>query len=670
MAAPEAKVLKPRIPNVRSEDDWPTFTITNAEVRDSKSGDLVSILAADVKRPLTMSGRLATPEARHIHCLLQPTVKSPQIEVLNVTQHAFGQYEDGAWAAWGLGRSGWFEVRPSKAYKDIHRDTSEAVEVLYTLQDQHAWDGQKISHQEVFNKYAEAHPNTARDSKAAAKLFYKHREFLAQEMQKHGAGQAGDVRWSETPFYQHFASKFPELFKSKLKSTTKAGSVRGLRHGSVKSSNGSAPHGRTTRLRSVDGMSQKADIPDNVSTTSSRKRDFTPLGPSNEELERKAKALWKFVLDTYKKLSSDPDDLTLGTFATELHTWYVFEDVAQASDFLGALGPQLTGLMDRSRICRWADTAIYQTLQQVKIPAVSRKRVLSIEIVARRLNDAERIRRMHAGEAVDDSVSLEDSSDDEQARPKSALRPVGSKFADKGAKRRGKHYRQLERGSDEDGDQIMEHVDSPTKRKAEHSRRPGRPRKRKASDVVNIGGLGEDDESDGDAHDTPDPIELPLRRKVDPQISASSNGGASHSRREYVTHHGRNTRNNPRPPSPEAVPPIITEDLSSDRPNGPANTWICNEDGCMHKVYGATRALGKRLVREHIEVHEEKRKAEKENIATAPDPIPIHEGALDLIRAEEEMCNLPVSNLVRRIRDLTESQVGPAVFATPIERRY
>lgn len=51
-------------------------------------------------------------------------------------QHfAYGQYDSGEIAFWAAGKAGWFEIRPSRQYRDIYEDMVEAIEFLYFVAD-------------------------------------------------------------------------------------------------------------------------------------------------------------------------------------------------------------------------------------------------------------------------------------------------------------------------------------------------------------------------------------------------------------------------------------------------------------------------------------------------------------------------------------------------------
>lgn len=657
MAQPENRVLKPCDPTKVDDKDLPHFILTDGEARDQITGEFACIIHAGPETPLTVTGKLSMPMEEFVGRLRHQWKSNTIVKVSNVIRHAYGDFDDGSVTAWALGESGWFQIKPSKAYAETHKTSIEAVELYYFIVDQ--YEQQKhLSHTDLFRRYAGKKRTSTPTWRAAAQKFYIHRRFLVTEMRENKQS----VNLTRTPIYKHFMEMFPELFDTSVKASSRAGSIRGGQRPSLQNV-GFVTHGRTTR--SVDMNAGTA--PDNVSTTSSRKRDFTPVGPTREEIERRAHLLWKIIRDTYMKIHHDPTDLTLGTFATELHTGYIFDDVAQASDYICAFAPQLVIHMDKSRGCNWKGTEVYESLRSMKLPAVSRKRVLAISLEARSATEAERVRRLHAGEALEDDLRSPDSSDSDNDRPKSALRPKSSKFADKGAKRRGKYLRSSQNGIEGDDVEMDDAAVSPVQ-ETRAPGRPGRPRKRKISDVNGPIDDGREHSSEAESLDEP-VIQLPLRKRPEAPAPAPAapSGRIPHSRRDQTIPERRNTRSQPQLPSPSATPQLAIRPVPSEEPNGPADTWICLEDGCKQKVYGASKELGNRLIREHIGEHEAEREASKERL---PQAISVHEGALDLLLAEETMCNLPVNNLINRIRELVRQGGNPPAVPTPIAQRY
>ena len=52
-----------------------------------------------------------------------------------MTRFSYGQTVAGDIVVWALGKAGWFQLRPARAYKDIYADTVQAVEILYFVTD-------------------------------------------------------------------------------------------------------------------------------------------------------------------------------------------------------------------------------------------------------------------------------------------------------------------------------------------------------------------------------------------------------------------------------------------------------------------------------------------------------------------------------------------------------
>lgn len=109
-----------------------------------------------------------------------------------------------------------------------------------------------------------------------------------------------------------------------------------------------------------------------------------------------------------------------------------------------------------------------------------------------------------------------------------------------------------------------------------------------------------------------------------------------------------NRRPNTKPVA-DAVVDVITTPLPSFEPNTPGDIWTCPFDGCAHRVYGASSGgeQSRGLISEHYANHAHASQA-----------------AIDLVHKEERPY-LPVSNLIKRIRDMAAKQQAaqPAVEA-------
>ncbi|KAI9671469.1 MAG: hypothetical protein M1831_004378 [Alyxoria varia] len=192
----ETKVLKPVRPSL-DEDDWPQFLLNNAEVTNV-DGQLVNLLFANDNFPLTVTGRLERLGSTDQHLLRARDLLPATVQIDDVQHFSYGQFDSGDLAFWAAGQAGWFEMRPSRQYKNLYRDMSEAISILYFLSDLHG--GQKIRSlgrfkpETVLSKYANDSANRCADSNHARTLFLKHKDVLLELMYQEKEG----IKWGHT----------------------------------------------------------------------------------------------------------------------------------------------------------------------------------------------------------------------------------------------------------------------------------------------------------------------------------------------------------------------------------------------------------------------------------------------------------------------------------------
>ncbi|KAG9197516.1 hypothetical protein G6514_001510 [Epicoccum nigrum] len=93
------------------------------------------------------------------------------------------------------------------------------------------------------------------------------------------------------------------------------------------------------------------------------------------------------------------------------------------------------------------------------------------------------------------------------------------------------------------------------------------------------------------------------------------------------------------------LPALVSSLLPTYEPNGPRDSWICSFDGCSQRIYGCSKEIGRQLVTEHLEDHTKGR-----------------EKVVGILWREEERLQLPVSNLIKKIREMSEAKtplLGP-----------
>jgi len=218
---PEHKILSPYDSTIVSSDDWPIYTINQAEVfsADTKSftsADHISLLNADAQTPLVVSGKLFVPKI-HARARLLPKSNQEQeyIQLDNVRQWAYGQYDDGKIDIWAAGAAGWYLFKPAKAYWSTFDGMTEAVQLLYYSADMYTnkspTNGQKPKHkgtvlsaEDLFAAYAETF-DLSRSGIVAEGIYRRHHRFMITSMV---AGKEG-VEWKKTDLYRWMERSYP-----------------------------------------------------------------------------------------------------------------------------------------------------------------------------------------------------------------------------------------------------------------------------------------------------------------------------------------------------------------------------------------------------------------------------------------------------------------------------
>ncbi|KAG8631710.1 hypothetical protein KVT40_000850 [Elsinoe batatas] len=230
---PEPRLLRPVDPSTPS-DDWPILTLSSVEVfpSDVASFDpasFTSLLTADVHTPLLLRAKLPSVPRDLAHLRIRPG-GAELIELAQVRQFAYGQYDDGRIDIWAAGKAGWFTVRPSRAYKAIYDAMIEAIEALYYAADVYSRVNETksrkgkrrradVSAEEVFAGYAQA--NQLAGEEIGRMVFVKHRGFLIKSMVQ---GKE-EVEWEKTGIWEWLVDTFPDDVDD-LKNQLQGGKVR------------------------------------------------------------------------------------------------------------------------------------------------------------------------------------------------------------------------------------------------------------------------------------------------------------------------------------------------------------------------------------------------------------------------------------------------------------
>lgn len=142
----EDEILKP-VPQEQHPDDWPCFVLDDAAVYSKDRNSQGNILNAELDGPFTICGNLRLREEQAQFCNFSSLRCAPRtndssivihdtysslIEITNVIGFSIA---DEPITIWASGRSGWFELKPSKSYQIIYDKMVEGVDLYYFLVD-------------------------------------------------------------------------------------------------------------------------------------------------------------------------------------------------------------------------------------------------------------------------------------------------------------------------------------------------------------------------------------------------------------------------------------------------------------------------------------------------------------------------------------------------------
>ena len=65
-----------------------------------------------------------------------PKYKTKTVDIMNVTNYAFAEYDDGSFGFWAAGKAGWFEIKSASGpYSQTLLEMNEAASMFYTIAD-------------------------------------------------------------------------------------------------------------------------------------------------------------------------------------------------------------------------------------------------------------------------------------------------------------------------------------------------------------------------------------------------------------------------------------------------------------------------------------------------------------------------------------------------------
>ncbi|KAI0016054.1 hypothetical protein F4780DRAFT_761163 [Xylariomycetidae sp. FL0641] len=133
----ETSVLK-ATDNQSNADDWPCFLLVDATVYH-RDGTIANLLHVDLEGPFIIRGRVEV-ERDQQHFLVHRSMKtrSPWIQIQNTVSFSIGLKEDGVPIPilWASGAAGWYEIVPSDRYKATCDLMYQGVSLQFAVLDQ------------------------------------------------------------------------------------------------------------------------------------------------------------------------------------------------------------------------------------------------------------------------------------------------------------------------------------------------------------------------------------------------------------------------------------------------------------------------------------------------------------------------------------------------------
>ncbi|UPX15050.1 uncharacterized protein EKO05_0005515 [Ascochyta rabiei] len=630
MHIPERDVLNPVGPSV-SEDEWPEFVLSDASVVYESNGKPANLLLAYSDVPLRVQGRLQAPPRGHTDCLVKKPYKPTDIAVRNVTRYAYAELPDQTFLIWALGEAGWFEIQPAPQYKAIYDDMLQAVQLLYFVTDiynEPRKRGGGPGASLIYQEYAEDDRFPCTDPAEAERIFYKHRNFLLMSF----LTRTNNIGWSNTPLYQTMRRQFPKDFE-----TCKArheGRFTDIKAERVSRSTRTSPAPATT----ARPTSERAQ-------PSKGKRSVAKMDepPKKDDNWWEASVLFEFMQKAVNQrvIRAGRNSITVERVAQLIVKRYEIDNVETARNVLLVHAQNLCYLMDHPRrqsIRFFAAEPIYGELAPgPSLSAAEQRRAQGVEL---------RPRKDHGTLRGEDSESS-DTSDEEDdmlstpvrrlpGRSKkgtlSVLRPKSGKFSGKGksVNRGGKGKTKppipvssssssSSSPSPSSSQEDTTAINTPT-----CALSPG-PAKRKLDTAE-----GKTEGKRQRAHSSP-------TAPSSPPTSEDETAQAGTADSLPLRHHPGTTQAGSRSTQP-MLPAIVSTPLPTYESNGPRDSWICSFDGCAQKIYGCSKEMGRQLITEHLEDHTKGR-----------------EKVVGILWREQDKLHLPVDNLIKRIREMSEA---------------
>ncbi|KAI1190344.1 hypothetical protein F5B17DRAFT_387675 [Nemania serpens] len=671
----ESSILKPVSPSTHS-DDWPCFLLSDATVH-RPDGSLANQLHVDVEGPFIVRGKLEL-EKDNERYLTNRNIKTSDLRIQIDSSNAFSVgYKDESLSVpvvWASGAAGWFEIVPSQTYQRICDEMFQGVCLHYSFLEQY---------ENALEQLQESRKKAKKKKATMADVQLDIDELLFQYALRSGDGLTlpdARRRLLEQSFFllSHFP-KDTDLYKGLAKEHS--GVIRHMekrRAGEAKprlyapSTSLIAydyPHREKSSSLDVDGKKKGRGRPKNSVPRSTRTGEVSEVEAADRstklretQLSRSARAKKRSSADIPVKdddivMTDPPSNITLssrppresrgahagdsaasnsnateGTKSSGQVLVDALEDVRrqmlkhiaegkqkkqlhQISDgswrFKAYLECQIKRYETLQEVFHyhaqylaqhlgpeWHDTTIYRWAQENASKPLTLNLITETEIkqIVRRVKKT--TRGSHVEKTVNETSQPEAREYAGKQTPRN--RPSGKAAGlrpSTGSKKRLRHEIDFEDSMDIDEDGLLK-----KKSKRLHSL---------------MGDEDEDEDEDEDDDTAEDGIDL--SRESDP---SAKNDGI---------------------PMTQLV--IRAEKLPSTQPQGPNQTWVCDEPDCGYVVRAADEERGQKLISTHYDEHEKEAQDVAQEMAFNRVNLAVQEGTRG---------RMPINHLLEKIRKIGE----------------
>ncbi|TGJ85752.1 hypothetical protein E0Z10_g2989 [Xylaria hypoxylon] len=656
----ESSILKPVGPSTHP-DNWPCFLLSDATVH-FPDGKMASQLEVDIRGPFIIRGRLELEKDNERYLVHRNMKTSGPLWIQIESSKAFsvGAKDDSLSApvVWASGEAGWFEIVPSPCYQRLCDEMFQAVRLHYSLLDQYEAALEKLQKSKKKKKATlvdvsidldELLFQYARRAGDGLTLPEAYEQFHRQSifLLSHFPRDTGHKGIKPTPRQKD--SNMPCLLKaydySHREKSSSLEIVDGKKKGKGRIRNSVPRTTQTSVMSDVEAVASKKsqearqsrstrmkkrspagilhsdddivmiDSPDNDFASSKASRDRreelrgdnpTVYSTVTEEAKSSAHVLVDALEDVRRHMLQL---ISEGKQKKQLHqvvakSWQTkvymecnirsYNSVGEifqyhARDLVKLLGPE------------WHDTQIYKWAKEniSNTPTLSNISEAEVNQIVRRVKKSARAAQPEKVVNENSQPGVKEYAGKQTPKSRPSGKAAGLRPST-GSKKRLRYEADFEDDMDLDENGSLR-----KKSKRSHY-------------------FTEEDDNDDDDDDDDDNV------SIDEDDENSSGESKRHAGKDTI-------------PMSQLV--IRAEKLPPTQPQGPNQTWICEEPDCGYIVRAAHEENGQKLISSHYEEHEK----EAQDIA--------NETALNRVTlaVQEARGHLPINHLLEKIRNLGEN---------------